>query len=181
MTHHVKQSSFAGVWQCYSYVRHTHTHTQKHTKSIFFPPSSSTFPKFSLAASSTAAHIISREWHAAPKNTQRFSTVSRSSCQATFLCKEPIHPTNLLQTFFFSYTLQGQICNVKLCGPMSTYCTCIIPCVNQTGQDLTCSFLKASAWSVVCLRHMATRYQLQKSYKNWFWTELRCVTKASHG
>lgn len=115
MTHHVKQSSFAGVRQCYSYVRHTHTHTQKHTKSIFFPPSSSTFPKFSLAASSTAAHIISREWHAAPKNTQRFSTVSRSSCQATFLCKEPIHPTNLLQTFFFSYTLQGQICNVKLC------------------------------------------------------------------
>ncbi len=150
-----------------------HTHTHKSTQNpSFSPPSSSTFPKFSLAASSTAAHIISREWHAAPKNTQRLSTVSRS-----YLPLQGTDPPNQPSTTFFSLlyatrtNLQCETWEMRNASCLSTYCTCIIPCVNQTGQDLTCSFLKASAWSVVCLRHM----QLDTNYKNPIKTDLNWI------
>ncbi len=147
----------------------THTHTHKSTQNPH-PPSSFTFPKFSLASCSTAAHIISREWHAA---------VSRSSCQALWSRNLPLqgtdppnqHSTNFFCLLYATRThLQCETFRNASC--FSTFCTRIIPCVNQTGQDLTCSFLKASAWSVVCLRQMATRYQLQKSYKTDFELDL---------
>ncbi len=170
MTHHVKQSSFAGVWQCYSYVRHTntHTHTHTHTKAHKNQPPHPPSPSHSLAW--LPAQLPPTSYHESDTLLSAEAPVKLCDPE-TFLCKEPIHPTNILQTFFcLLFTtrtnLQGETFRNASC--FSTFCACIIPCVNQTGQDLTFIFLKASAWSVLCLRHMATIYQLQKSYKTDF-------------
>lgn len=125
---------------------HTHTKAHKIHLFFFFSPSSSTFPKFSSAASSTAAHIISREWHGAQKNTQRLSTVSRSSCQASCSRNLPLqrtNPPNQPSTNFFFCHLYATWTNLQ-CGSLRILVACLrnISCVNQTSQDLTCSFFK---------------------------------------
>lgn len=135
LTHHVKQSSFAGVQQCYSYILHTHTHA--HTKAIFFPLSSSTFPKFSSTASSTAAHIISRVTRRSGKHIEAFDCQQTLLSSFVILKTGTIHPTNHLQTFFF-LLLPYTFSNVKL-REMLVACPCSKTCVNQTSPDLTCS------------------------------------------
>ncbi len=115
MTHHVKQSSFAGVWQCYSYVRHTnthtHTHTHTHTKAHKNQPPHPPSPSHSLAW--LPAQLPPTSYHESDTLLSAEAPVKLCDPE-TFLCKEPIHPTNILQTFFVSYSLQGQICKVKL-------------------------------------------------------------------
>lgn len=148
MTHRVKQSSFAGVRQCYSYVRHTHTHTQKHTKSIFFPPILLHLPKVQLGCQlNCCPHYIMRVTRRSKKHTAAFDC--QQKLLSSYLPLQGTDPPNQPSTnfFFLLYATRTNLqCEtLRNASCLSTYCTCIIPCVNQTGQDLTCSFLKASA------------------------------------